>query len=185
MPRVIGKSIMRIILATAFAVLVQCNVASAQVQLDCSSNPQLATLDFWFGEWRVEDDAGNVLGRNTIYRMLNGCVIQERWQGTSGGVGISMFYVDPETDKLSQLWVTGQALSPGGTKEKLLIASRSGEFAQFQGSYPNGDERILDRTTLSKLANGDVLQVIEFSRDDGITWETGFRGIYIPAGSNR
>ncbi len=175
---------MRPVLAI-FALLLFPAAASAQSQLDCTSNPQLATLDFWFGEWRVEDDEGRILGRNTIYRMLNGCVIQERWQGTGGGVGISMFYVDPETGKLSQLWVTGQALSPGGTKEKQLIASKLGEFAQFQGSYPNGDDIVLDRTTLTKLSDGEVLQVIEYSLDDGVTWETGFRGIYIPASRSR
>lgn len=157
----------------------------AQTQLDCSSNQELAVLDFWFGDWRVEDEAGELLGSNSIYRMLNGCVIQERWQGSAGGVGISMFYLDPQNGKLKQLWVTGQATAPGGTKEKELIASDLGEFAQFQGSYPNGDETILDRTTLTRLANGDVVQLIEISRDGGVTWEVGFRGIYVPAGRRR
>ncbi len=154
-------------------------------QLGCSSNPELALLDFWFGEWRVEDDDGKLLGSNIIYRMLNGCIVQEQWQGSGGGVGISVFYVEPNSGKLKQLWVTGQALSPGGTKEKELVAAELGEYVQFLGSYPNGDETILDRTTLSKLPDGQILQLIEISRDSGETWETGFRGIYKPVGSGR
>lgn len=151
---------------------------TAQAQLDCSGNEELALLDFWFGEWRVEDETGTALGRNSIFRLLNGCVIQERWQGSGGGVGISLFYVNPETGKLKQVWVTGQALSPGGTKEKEVIDAELGKFVQFQGSYPNGDERILDRTTLTRQDNGRVLQIIEISRDNGASWQGVFRGIY-------
>jgi len=135
-------------------------------------------LDFWFGEWRVVNDADESLGRNNIYRLLNGCVIQERWQGTGGGVGISLFFVNPETNKLKQVWVTGQALSPGGTKEKELVAAELGEYVQFLGSYPNGDGRVLDRTTLRREDSGDIVQLIEVSEDNGVTWQSVFRGIY-------
>ncbi len=153
--------------------------SSSQAQLDCSGNEQLALLDFWFGEWRVENEAGEPLGRNTIFRLLNGCVVQERWQGVDGGVGISLFYISPQNDRLQQLWVTGQALSPGGTKEKELVHYELGVSVQFQGSYPSGDETILDRTTLSRQDDGSILQLIEISRDNGDSWESAFRGIYI------
>ena len=147
-------------------------------QTTCGGNEQLALLDFWFGEWRVEDETGEALGRNNIYRMLNGCVVQERWQGVAGGVGISLFYVSPETGKLKQVWVSGQALSPGGTKEKELVSAELGEHVQFLGSYPDGNETILDRTTLSLESDGNILQLIEISRDDGQSWVSAFRGIY-------
>lgn len=152
--------------------------ATSQAQLDCSGNKELALLDFWFGDWRVEDETGNALGSNSIFRLLNGCVIQERWQGVGGGVGVSLFYVNPETNRLKQVWVTGQALSPGGTKEKEVIAAELGQFVQFQGSYPNGDARVLDRTTLTRQEDGNILQLIEISQDDGASWQSAFRGIY-------
>jgi hypothetical protein len=154
-------------------------------QSGCSANPELALLDFWFGEWRVENDEGELLGSNTIYRMLNGCIVQEQWKGSGGEVGISVFYVEPTSGKLKQLWITGHALLPGGTKEKELVAAEHGEFVQFLGSYPNGDETILDRTTLSSLPDGEILQLIEISRDNGANWETGFRGIYKPINGGR
>ena len=170
--RVLPKFLMVLLLGTASL------FQPYSAQSNCGSNPQLALLDFWFGEWRVEDETGDPLGRNNIYRMLNGCVVQERWQGVSGGVGISLFYVSPDTGKLKQVWVSGQALSPGGTKEKELVDSRLGEYVQFLGSYPLDEETILDRTTLTRSEDGNILQLIEISRDGGVSWESAFRGIY-------
>ncbi|MCG8413179.1 MAG: hypothetical protein MI746_03070 [Pseudomonadales bacterium] len=162
--------------ALFFLVLIQ--PSSVRAQLNCSGNEQLALLDFWFGEWRVENEVGEPLGRNTIFRLLNGCVVQERWQGVDGGVGISVFYISPQNGKLQQLWISGQALLPGGTKEKELVDFELGESVQFQGSYPLGEETILDRTTLSRQDDGNILQLIEISRDNGVSWESAFRGIY-------
>lgn len=172
-----NSSISRLLFALPLVLLTWIPV-SAQGQLDCSGNKELALLDFWFGDWRVEDEVGNALGSNSIFRLLNGCVIQERWQGVGGGVGVSLFYVNPETGRLKQVWVTGQALAPGGTKEKEVIASELGQFVQFQGSYPNGDARVLDRTTLTRQEDGSILQLIEISQDDGASWQSAFRGIY-------
>ena len=174
MKSTIGNGFKSILLGLVFC----CMPIVAEAQLDCSGNEELALLDFWFGEWRVEDETGTALGRNTIFRLLNGCVIQERWQGSGGGVGISLFYVNPESGKLKQVWVTGQALSPGGTKEKEVSASELGKFVQFQGSYPNGDDRVLDRTTLTMQDDGRILQIIEISHDDGASWQGVFRGVY-------
>ncbi len=168
----------RICKRLALALALACLPLAAHAQLDCSGNPQLALLDFWFGEWRVENESGEALGRNNVYRLLNGCVIQERWQGVGGGVGISLFYVNPETNKLKQVWVTGQALSPGGTKEKELVAGELGQYVQFLGSYPNGEERVLDRTTLTLQDDGGIMQLIEISQDEGLTWQSSFRGLY-------
>ncbi|CAE7162114.1 unnamed protein product [Symbiodinium microadriaticum] len=167
-----SNSLIRRLLFALALVAVTWIPASAQGQLDCSGNKELALLDFWFGDWRVEDEVGNALGSNSIFRLLNGCVIQERWQGVGGGVGVSLFYVNPETSRLKQVWVTGQALSPGGTKEKEVIASELGQFVQFQGSYPNGDARVLDRTTLTRQEDGSILQLIEISQDDGASWQS-------------
>ena len=168
----ISKPLLLLAYSTVFA------SQSVLAQSSCGSNEQLALLDFWFGEWRVEDETGEALGRNNIYRMLNGCVVQERWQGVNGGVGMSLFFVNPESGVLKQIWVSGQALSPGGTKEKELVQSELGEYVQFLGSYPSGDGKVLDRTTLTLQDNGSILQLIEISRDNGLNWESAFRGIY-------
>lgn len=172
------SSHLRPALAAACLLLVTGTSSPAHAQLDCSNNAELSQLDFWIGEWRVVDEAGQVLGRDTIFRLLNGCVIQEQWLGSQGGIGISLFYVSPQSGKLTQVWVTGQALAAGGTKEKAVTAFEHGESVVFEGSYPAGDATIFDRTTLTRQENGDVHQLIEISRDQGETWERAFLGIY-------
>jgi hypothetical protein len=42
---------------------------------------------------------------------------------------------------------------------------------------------VLDRTTLTPLADGRVRQVIERSSDGGTTWTTGFDAMYVRAGT--
>ena len=147
-------------------------------QGSCSESEDLALLDFWLGEWRVVDEAEQLLGHNTIMRILNGCVLEERWQGRNGGMGFSLFYVNPATAALKQVWVSGQAMLPGGVKEKEVIMAEAGVSVVFQGSYPSAQGRVLDRTTLIRQDNGDVLQLIELSMDDGETWQSSFRGLY-------
>ena len=44
-------------------------------------------LDFWIGEWKVEwenSDGTKSEGTNTINSILNGCVIQENFDGNPG-----------------------------------------------------------------------------------------------------
>jgi len=50
---------------------------------------------------------------------------------------------------------------------------------RFQGRIvlPDGSS-YLDRTTLTKIPNGAVRQVLEISRDDGETWNVGFDASY-------
>ena len=77
--------------------------------------------------------------------------------------------------------MTPQALELGGVKEKQLIAHSTGTV-RFQGELigPRG-ARLLDRTTLTRLPDGRVRQVIEISRDSGATWRLNFDGIYVAA----
>lgn len=171
-------TVSRLYLATSLALLLSMTSATARAQSNCSGHPQLALLDFWIGDWRVENDAGQVIGMDSVSRLLNSCAIEERWEGGRGGLGLSLFFVSPATGTLKQVWVTNQALNPGGTKEKQVIAADPGNSVRFQGSYPGEDGEILDRTTLTRQPNGDVLQLIELSHDNGETWETGFRGLY-------
>jgi len=150
----------------------------------CTSDSAFHALDFWVGDWTVVDSAGTPLGKNRIEKILDGCAITETWHEPESE-GRSLFYYVPAQRAWKQVWVTPSALVAGGMKEKHLIASGPGR-ARFQGElFGPAGLLILDRTTLTAIANARVRQVIEISRDGGTTWRTTFDGIYVPVGAPR
>lgn len=144
----------------------------------CATDSAFHVLDFWLGDWTVVDSAGKQLGTNRIERVLGGCAITESWK-EDDSEGRSLFYYVPSERMWKQVWVTPQALSLGGVKEKHLVAQSTGTV-RFQGELigPRGLV-LLDRTTLSRLPDGRVRQVIEISRDGGTTWRLNFDGFYV------
>jgi hypothetical protein len=146
----------------------------------CSADSAFHVLDFWVGEWRVVDSAGIEVGRNRIERILDGCAVTETWRDTGNNEGRSLFYYVPSQKQWKQVWVTPQALIPGGLKEKHLIGRTTDGGVRFQGEIVGPRGLILDRTTLSPQPGGRVRQLIEISRDAGTTWRTSFDAIYIP-----
>ncbi|MEO8526434.1 MAG: hypothetical protein ABI460_17040 [Caldimonas sp.] len=155
------------------------NAATAANQpLACSDEAALAQLDFWVGDWEV-CVGGQRAGRDRVVRILDGCAITESWTGSDGSRGESLFYYSPSEKQWRQVWVTDQALRPGGLKEKHLIARSADGGTRFQGeiALPDG-RRILDRTTLRPAANGSVSQRIEISRDGGESWTMSFDATY-------
>lgn len=144
----------------------------------CASDSLFAALDFWVGEWTVWVGTQQA-GANRITKVLNGCAITEEWQATGGGEGRSLFYVPPGARHWQQVWVTGNALAPGGTKEKTQLTTPLPDGAiRFQGTIRNGGREWLDRTTLTPNADGTVRQLIEISTDGGATWRTTFDAVY-------
>lgn len=144
----------------------------------CDEDPGFAKLDFWLGEWDVF--VGDELaGTNRIAKVLAGCAIEEHWTGAGGSRGQSLFYYLPATKQWKQVWVTENALRPGGVKEKSLVAELEDGGIRFQGeiTLPSG-ESYLDRTTLTPLPDGSVRQHIEVSEDNGATWQSTFDAVY-------
>jgi hypothetical protein len=146
---------------------------------NCAADSAFHVLDFWIGNWSVIDSTGAQVGTNRIEKILDGCAVTETWRDASGE-GRSLFYYVPEQRQWKQVWVTPNALSPGGLKEKHLIA-QSAVSVRFQGEVvgPRGG-LVLDRTTLSTMSGGRVRQVIEISRDGGSSWRVAFDAIYVP-----
>lgn len=148
-------------------------------QTPCAETPGFDRLDFWVGEWDVFAGDQQV-GTNRIVKVLNGCAITEEWLGGTGGEGRSLFYMLPWSGEWKQVWVTSTATRTGGVKEKALISVGEDGSVQFQGQIPDAaGDRWYDRTTLTPLANGEVRQVIEISRD-GTDWQVTFDAVYRP-----
>lgn len=150
----------------------------AQTPSKCSADSVYHLLDFWVGDWQVY--VGDTLvGTNRIVKILDDCAVEEHWRDTSGNEGMSLFYVEPQSRRWRQVWVTGQARQPGGLKEKQWLPAGAAGTVRFQGEIRLPDGRILmDRTTLSSLAGGSVRQLIEGSLDGGTAWRPTFDAVY-------
>lgn len=155
------------------------NVAAQDAPRRCTG-AAFAALDFWLGDWDVSVPAG-LVGRNRIEKILDGCAIEELWTDVDGRAGRSLFYWIPVPGEWRQVWVTGDALAPGGVKEKRQVEAPAGAI-RFQGTIALVDGRsYLDRTTLTPLGDGRVRQHIEISTDGGATWRTTFDAVYVRA----
>ena len=144
----------------------------------CGNDPYYQLLDFWVGKWNVYDLNGELAGTNDITKILEGCAISENWEDPQGNKGISLFYVDNNSAKWKQVWVTQNARRPGGQKEKTLVYYKPDSILVFQGVLQAEGKSILDRTILTNKAADEVQQTIQISRDGGQNWETLFDAIY-------
>lgn len=135
-------------------------------------------LDFWVGDWVVTVQ-GQRAGTDRVERVSKGAAIIERWNGAEGDEGTSLFSFDPYVCTWHQLWITDAPDRVGGLKHKDLVVLMPGGGVRFQGAYPGRRAvTVLDRTTLTPLADGTVRQVIETSTDGGTTWGNPFDAIY-------
>lgn len=152
-------------------------VILAPVAEAACDRPEYHRLDFWIGDWNVVSASGEALGANRIESILKGCAIQENWSEPSGEEGKSLFYYSPGQSRWKQVWVTDSAIALGGMKEKGALPVAGGGM-RFQGELVDRDRIILDRTTLTPLADGRVRQIIETSTDGGTTWRVQFDALY-------
>lgn len=135
-------------------------------------------LAFWIGTWDVRDSVtGEHAGSNEIVAILDGHAALERWRGTSGLEGASLFWDDGASGTWHQVWAT----SAGWAKQKTMVAADAPDAVRFEGivTLPDGTQ-VRDRTTLTPLGDGCVRQVIETAPLDGDTWEVGFDAVYTP-----
>ena len=137
--------------------------------------PPYDAFDFWVGEWRVLAPDGEVAGRNRISSQERGCLVLERWRGSSGGTGTSMSYYDPYADKWRRLWVSPgvQIDINGGLVDGSMVLSGVITYLVERERYPF-------RGTWTPLDDGRVRQYFEESRAPGV-WRPWFEGFYVRA----
>jgi hypothetical protein len=155
-------------------------VVPAAPRADCAAEPRLHALDFWIGHWDVTA-GGEPSGTNDVEAILGGCAVTEHWLDVGGNAGLSLFWYDLNADVWKQVWVTPQALLPGGAKEKAEVRElTSPTRIRFQGRYPGRAPGVAidDRTTLTREAPDRLRQLIEVSKDGGKTWVAVFDAEY-------
>lgn len=138
----------------------------------CISEEKSNEFDFWIGEWTVTA-GGQTAGTNRIVPILDGCVIQENWEGESGSKGSSFNFYNPQEDRWEQFWVwrNGTTIhTKGGYEDGKMILE--GEAKNRNG------EMVLNRITFHDNEDGTVRQHWEMSSDGGENWATAFDGLY-------
>ncbi len=133
-------------------------------------------FDFWVGEWEVTTAKGQVAGTNSIQKEEYGCLLVERWTSASGVTGQSYNFVDLETGKWRQVWVSAGATidySGGLNEDGAMIlegtigypAGQPGNGSKFKGAWtPNED--------------GTVTQHFQQHNAETGEWSDWFIGIY-------
>ncbi len=133
-------------------------------------------FDFWLGEWDVHSPAGELVGRNTISRVVSGCGLREEWRGVRGLRGTSLSTWSPLRRSWHQTWIDSSGtllLLDGGLRERGVMV--------LEGEAPLPGEQTTVRHRISwSVVDGDpdhVRQHWETSAD-GRAWETAFDGHY-------
>jgi len=138
-------------------------------------SPGFDQFDFWVGEWEVFANAtGNKAGENSIQKQEQGCVLIERWQGASGGSGMSMNYYNPVLDQWRQLWVSANRYAidiVGGLQNGVM--QLEGKIHYFQGASQDF------RGSWSLNDDGSVRQFFEQFDADSEEWQVWFDGRYV------
>jgi uncharacterized protein DUF1579 len=134
--------------------------------------PQQRQFDFWLGNWKLSwpgDKPGETAhGANHISRILDGCVVQEQFDGSSDmhlrGTSVSTF--DARSGKWKQTWVDnegGYLDFVGELKDGQMILSR-------EGIRPDG-AKVLQRMVWKNIGQDELDWSWEASEDGGKTWQ--------------
>ena len=154
-------------------ILIVAGPVKAETKPMVCSDSKHREFDFWAGDWRVHDAAGNLAGENSITLEQDGCVLVERWRGAKGGTGQSLNYYDPAAQKWKQRWVgLGLILEMQGGME--------GGSMVLEGPlhYVRQKRTTVLRGTWTPLPDGRVRQLFMESADAGKTWTEWFDGYY-------
>lgn len=145
---------------------------------DCSSAKLPAPFDFWVGSWEVYID-NKLAGTNHVEMLLGGCAYAEHWREADGSRGEGFFYYVPAQNTWKQVWVSDTPFVRGGVKEKTMASPPGRRPVIFHGTFAVSPADIyLDRTVLTPIDKDTVRQVVEISRDGGLTWKSAFDARY-------
>jgi hypothetical protein len=130
-------------------------------------------FDFWIGEWEVRRADGALAGHNTIAPAHGGCVLEERYAGTTGYSGGSLNIYDASRGRWHQSWVDN-----GGLLLELEGEFRDGRMVLQGETVDSAGRKVAHRITWQPLSGGKVRQLWEQSFDSGTSWTPAFDGIY-------
>lgn len=140
------------------------------------SDPIHDDFDFWVGEWDVYGPAGKLAGVNVITKEEYGCLLVERWKANGGPTGQSYNFVDLESGKWRQVWVSAAATIDysGGLNDKgeMILEGTIG----YPAGQPNNGAKF--RGTWTPHKDGTLTQYFQQYDDAKGEWTDWFTGTY-------
>lgn len=131
--------------------------------------PEYHQFDFFVGDWDAFDidKPGTVVARNRVDSILEGCVVLEDYEETSGHHGQSFSIYDATKKVWHQTWVTNRG-------ELLLLDGefRDGPMVLIGHDIHEGKPR--EVRGVWKAENGGVRETAVESFDGGKTWNSWF-----------
>jgi hypothetical protein len=139
----------------------------------CSA-PEFHQFDFWLGDWDAfdADNPAAPVARAKVTSILDGCVVHEDYQDTTGSHGESFSIYDASRKVWHQTWVTNHG--------RLLVIEGSfqnGEMFMTGIDYPNGKERHI-RGTWKPIPGG--ISEVAATSTDAKTWTPWFDLVFRP-----
>jgi len=131
-------------------------------------------LDFWIGEWKVQwdnSDGTSGEGKNIVNSILNGCVIEENFNGNPGiNFKGKSFSVYNHTQKIwEQTWVDTEGnymVFTGSKEDNKMILSRK---------INNEGNEITQRMVFYNIEENKFDWNWESSKDNGNTWQHNWK----------
>jgi hypothetical protein len=162
--------------AASLIAFVVARLGSAAGSNTCGSRLENRQLDFWVGDWNVEETGapGKTIASSHEEKSIGGCVLVENYEEGPDYTGKSLNFYDPVLKKWRQTWTD----STGGVSE-------------FRGAFDDGAMRlegethtatgklVLRKMVLTPLGPDKVRQHPEASIDGGKTWKTNYDYTYV------
>lgn len=149
--------------------------ATAQNAKKPCTAPEASQFDFWVGNWQLYS-ADTITGSNSIYKIMDGCTVQENFSNPKTGYnGKSWSVYNPVGKVWQQTWVDNQ-----------------GGFIDLTGKFEDGKMTL--KTQERTLQNGkrQVYRMVysnitpnsfdwdwESTTDGGATWVSGWKIHYV------
>ena len=139
----------------------------------CSAS-EYRQFDFWLGDWDAfEGSSSTPAARVHVNSLLDGCVVHEDYQDTTGKRGQSFSIYDASRKTWHQSWVTNRG--------QLLVIEgnfQAGEMVLTGAEIVAGKKRLVRGTWMA--VKGGVREIGVTSVDEGKTWQPWFDLMFRP-----
>ncbi len=161
-------------LLSAVCAFILFSVNAQNNQKPCSA-PEASQLDFWVGDWDLYS-ADTLTGNNTIYKVMDGCTVQENFSNArSGYLGKSWSVYSPLAKQWQQTWVDNEggyiALTGKFEDGKMMLATGARKL-------PGGKE-IISRMVYYNISKDSFDWDWQATTDAGATWNSNWKIHYV------